>query len=293
MTIKDALDRAKLLKKARLQEQQTDHETHTPVPAAGIPEVPRPGPAEAVRPPPVRLEPLRTVEISADACARHRVLLSDEQLRAMPQADAAYRLLRSRVQQRLKRNNWFALAVTSPGKDDGKTVTVLNLAISIAREKQKPVYVLDLDMRNPSVAEYLGLQDLRSLPDFFAGNAGPEDVLAQTSIPHLIVAGARTAVDRASEMLAGPRLEELLAHIRLRSPDAVVLMDLPPVTLTDEAHVVAPRVDAVLVVVAEGKTERADLTRALGVLSDFTVAGVIVNRSSDTHFSKYDRQYGA
>ena len=94
------------------------------------------------------------------------------------------------------------------------------------------------------------------MPDYFLGLAKPEDVLMQTSFPNLIIAGALTPADNASELLAGPRFSELLAHIRLRSPNACVLVDLPPVNVTDEALLVGPRVDAFLIVVSEGKTER-------------------------------------
>ena len=110
----------------------------------------------------------------------------------------------------------------------------------------------------------------------------------QTSVPNLVVAGTANPVDGASEMLAGPRFEQLLEYIRDRWPDGIVLLDLPPVNVTDEALVVAPRVDAILLVVSEGKTQRNDLARALGVLRDFTVAGVVINRSSDFHVAKYD-----
>jgi capsular exopolysaccharide synthesis family protein len=240
----------------------------------------------------MRFDPLRTVEISAEACAQHRVLLMESQLREFAAADAAYRLLRSRLQNRLKRNNWFSLAMASPNQGDGKTVTVLNLAISIAREKQKSVYVLDLDMRNPSVCKFLGIQNIRPLPDYFMGLAKPEDVLVQTSFPNLIVAGALGATDSASEMLAGPRFSDLLAHIRLRSPDAFVLVDMPPVTMTDEALLIGPRVDAILVVVSEGKTERKYLSQTLSTLGEFNVAGVVVNRSSESHMVGYE-QYSA
>lgn len=288
MTVKDALDRAKRLRQARLSEQKSPYEGPPGVLGTSGQSEPRPAMQEVVRRQPAHFEPLRTVEISASACEQNRVLLSDEQLRAVPQADAAYRLLRGRVQQRLKRNNWFSLAVASPGQNDGKTLTALNLALSIAREKQRPVYVLDLDMRNPSVCAYLGIQDVRPLPDYFVGDAAPGDVLVQTSVPYLVVAGALRPVDGASEMLAGARFEELLSYIRLRSPDAVVILDLPPVNVTDEALVVAPRVDATIVVVSEGKTERNALARTLSVLSEYSVAGVIVNRATDVHAAKYD-----
>ena len=289
MTIKDALDRAKLLMQARLREQRLEQAAQREALAASAPRAePHPFVAEAPRPAPVHMAPLAMVDVSAAACEENRILLTEAQRRALPQADAAYRLLRSRVQQRLKRNNWSVLAIVSPGPNAGKTVTALNLALYIVREQQRPVYVLDLDMRNPSVCKYLGLTAVRPLPEYLAGDAAPEDVLFQTSVPGLIVAAARATVEGASEILAGPRLEGLLAHIRMRSPDALVIIDLPPVNVTDEALVVAPRVDALLVVTREGQTPRRDLERTLSTLSEYTVVGVIVNHSSDHQVMQYD-----
>ena len=291
MTIEDAIRRAKLLGQARLEKQELPE-------AARLHSTESKRHAESSRysakssGPMVRLEPLGTAAISAEACEQFRVLLTDNQLREFPAADASYRLLRSRLQNRLKQNNWFSLAIASPTQSDGKTITSLNLAISIAREKQKPVYLLDLDMRNPSVCRFLGIRDTRPLPDYFLGLAKPEDVLFQTSLPNLVIAGALTPAHDASELLAGPRFNELLAHIRLRSPDALVLVDLPPINLTDEALLIAPRVDALLVVVSEGMTERKHLAQALSTIGEFTVTGVVVNRSSEGHSVGY-KQYSA
>ena len=133
------------------------------------------------------------------ACEQYRVLLLDSQLREFPAADAAYRLLRSRLANRVKRNNWFSLAIASPNPGDGKSVTALNLAISAAREKQKPVYLMDLDMRNPSVCRFLGIQRYSPVARLLQGQAKPEEVLFQTSFPNLIVAGALGPTDSASE----------------------------------------------------------------------------------------------
>jgi protein-tyrosine kinase len=288
MSIMDALERAKRLRQThqRAQDLQEPASIHAPA-AVGRAEPIVERRARAERPP-QHYEPLRVVDISAHACEQNRVLLTDEQLRAFPQASAAYRLLRSKLQQGVKRNGWFSLGVSSPTPDDGKTTTILNVALSIAREKQRTVCVIDLDMRNPSIFKYFGLPDVRSIAEYLQGDAKAEDVIVQTSVPNLVVAGTLNAVDGASEMLAGPRFEQLLEYIRDRWPDSIVLLDLPPVNVTDEALVVAPRVDAMLLVVSEGKTQRSDLERALGVLSDYRVAGVIINRSSDFHVAKYD-----
>lgn len=284
MSIMDALERAKRLRKEAMQEQGGREVAPAPAPYSG----PETVAAPPARRPTRQYEPLRVVDISVEACSQNRILLTDPQLRAFPHAAAAFRLLRSKLQQGVKRNGWSTLAVSSPTPDDGKTTTILNVALSIAREKQRTVCVLDLDMRNPSVCKYLGLTEVQPISSYFDGDARAEDVLVQTSVPNLVLAGGQQAVDGASELLAGPRFEQLLEYVRDRWPDGVVIIDLPPVNVTDETLVVAPRVDAVLLVVSEGKTERKDLARALGVLSDFRVAGVIINRASDFHVAKYD-----
>jgi capsular exopolysaccharide synthesis family protein len=286
MTIEEAIQRAKRLGQARLQRQENTafaNDSDRARNQEGGRSTPK------VVAPAIPMEPLRTVEISAVACEENRVLLTESLQREYPAADAAYRLLRSRLQNRLKQNNWFSLAIASPSQSDGKSLTSLNLAVSIARERQKPVFLIDLDMRNPSVCRFLGIRDIRPLPDYFLGQAKAEEVLAQTTFPNLVVAGALSPAESASELLAGPRFGDLLAHIRLRAPNACVLLDLPPVILTDEALLVGPRVDAFLVVVSEGKTERKQLAQTLSTLSEFTIAGVVVNRSSESHTYEYSR----
>jgi capsular exopolysaccharide synthesis family protein len=284
MTIEDAIRRAKILGQSRLQRQEAEA---APAPAPDR-VAPRP-----VREPGLRFDPLKKVEISATACELNNILLTDSKLREFPAADAAYRLLRSRLANRVKRNNWFSLAVASPTQGDGKSVTAVNLAVSVAREKQKPVFLIDLDMRNPSVCRFLGIRDIRPLPEYLQGLARPEDVLFETSFPSLYVAGALAPTESASELLAGPKFSDLLAHIRLRSPDAAVIVDMPPINVTDEALLVAPRVDAFLMVVSEGKTERSQLAKALSTLSEFTIAGVVVNKSSESQTAGYEHYTAA
>jgi protein-tyrosine kinase len=288
MTIEDAIRRAKLLGQARIESKEAVDAGRYRGDSRASADAGRSS-ARVAYDPGMSLAPLKTVEISQMACEQNRVLLSESQLREFPAADAAYRLLRSRLQNRMNRNNWFSLAVASPSQSDGKTLTTLNVAISIAREKQRPVFLLDLDMRNPSVCRFLGIHDIRPLPDYLRGNAKAEDVLAQTSVSNLIVAGALEATDSPSELLAGPQFSDLLAQIRNSWPNALVLVDMPPVSLTDEALLIGPRVDAILLVVSEGMTERKLVVQALATLSEFTLAGVVVNRSSDSHTVEYSR----
>jgi Mrp family chromosome partitioning ATPase len=154
------------------------------------------------------------------------------------------------------------------------------------------VYLLDLDMRNPSVCSYVGVQPPRPLADYFLTDIDPGEVLFATDIENLVIAGNLRPIPGASELLASGRLDELLTHIRRRSPTALIIIDLPPVMSTDETLVVAPRADAIFLVVSEGKTRRDLLERSANLLSDFNMRGVILNRSGE-NLSEDDYEYGA
>jgi len=110
---------------------------------------------------------------------------------------------------------------------------------------------------------------------FFAGQAGAEGMFFSIWSGHLAIAGSTSTTGFASELLAGRRLEDLIDYIKSVADNPIVLIDLPPVLLTDEALLVAPRVDATLLVVAEGRTRRDCLVRAKALLTEFASAGVI------------------
>ena len=282
MTIQDALERAKQLRRTRDADQPTmrvDRSPISPYHDATSRAVHHESPhAESVQ---VTYPALERVAFDREECRKRKVLVTEDQLKEMGPAAAAIRQLRSRVLHRMRSGNWSCVGMTSSGPGEGKTLTAINLAISIARENQRDVYLLDLDMRNPSVFESLGVRPPRSLSQFFSESLAPEQVLFATEFERLMLAGNRDAVPNASELLASPKLDELLAYIRRRAPGAVIVIDLPPVVSTDEALVVAPRTDALFLVVCEGKTRRDALTRAINVLSDFPMAGIIMNRASE------------
>ena len=281
MTIQDALERAKQLRKTREGSAAARGEREQVVREVPGMQVVGGEPAVAETETPASYPDLEQVEFDEEACQRSRILYSSAQLAEGAGAAAAYRLMRSRVVHRVKGSNWSRIGITSPGPGDGKTVTPVNLALSIARDKQRMVYLIDLDMRNPSVFESVGVHPPRALSQFFTDRVAAERVMFSTSVENLVMAGNREAVQGASELLASPRLDELLAYIRRRSPGALTLIDLPPVLSTDEALVVAPRIDAMFLVVSEGVTRRESVAKAVDVLSDFAVAGIIMNRSSE------------
>ena len=291
MIIERAIELARQLQEKRAAENRRSDDKSSAAAAHALDGAP---PRQEFRPAPhvseVRPDFAR-IDFDPEQCERNRIVLTVGEKSHLGRAEPAYRLLRSRAQHSISTGNWSCVGITSPGPGEGKTVTTLNLALSIAREKQRDVVVLDLDMRNPSALKYLGARPAVEISEYFKGTAGPDKVLLATEVDNLLIAGNREPAEGASELLATQKLPELLSYIHRISRGALVLIDLPPVTSTDEALQVAPRVDAMFLVVSEGLTRRDSLTRTINLLSDFRIAGLILNRSTETRGRDYYYYY--
>jgi protein-tyrosine kinase len=218
--------------------------------------------------------------VQSEACRERRVLLQGDE-DGDRAAVAAYRMLRTRLLHRARSKRWVTMGVTSAGPNDGKTLTALNLACSMAREKSREVVLLDMDMRNPSVCRALGAEPRRQLRDYLEKSGGADDIFFSVGSDNLLIAGSTTPTAQASELLASQRFDQLIKEIKVGTVDPIVLIDLPPMLVTDDALVVAPKIDAFIVVASERLTNRADLTKALDMLSEFPIAGLVLNRAID------------
>ena len=248
--------------------------------------------ALAAEQPPVPRQPMPQFPVlafDADGCVAKRILISEHGSRWNAGADASYRMLRTRILHRVRSNRWTTVGLTSPSQGDGKSLTALNLALSIAREGNSNVFLLDLDMRNPTLCNNLGIVPPVDMNDYLAADGRPEDVLFSIGVDNLILAGSVTSTNRASELLATRGVEKLFSYIRSIAPQPLVLVDLPPILATDDALIVAPMVDACLLVLSEGCSRRDSAAEAIALLSEFTLAGIVLNRSraaiKDYHYS--------
>jgi Mrp family chromosome partitioning ATPase len=213
----------------------------------------------------------------ADVLERNRILDPES---AAPAA-VAFRMLRTQVLQRLDANGWRSLAIFSPTAQDGKTTLAINLAVSLAHDQLHTVLLVELDFKRPSLATRLGLSPEQGIDDVLAGRARLEDCLYHPDgFDRLVVLPARGALANSSEMLAGPGSRDLVAELRARYPERIIVYDLPPVLSADDALSFAPLVECGLVVVAEGRTRRADLTRTVELLHKTPLVGTVLNRAA-------------
>lgn len=193
----------------------------------------------------------------------------------------AYKMLRTHVLQRMNSRGWNALALTSPAPDDGKTLTSINLSISLARELNQTVLLVDMDLRNPSVHKYFGFEPDKGIGDYLLGNARMSDVLVNPSIERLVVMPGRVSLENSSEILASPSMGNLVQELKSRYPSRIVLFDLPPVLSADDALAFAPYVDAFLLVLRDGKNTRKELEHTMEIMKEATLLGTVLNASQE------------
>jgi len=210
-----------------------------------------------------------------------RVLLDNRLVAAVPSHELAdaYRMLRTRVLQAMRENHWTSLAITGPASGCGKTLTAINLAISLAMEVTHTVLLVDLDLRKPSVHRYFNYEPELGLSDYLRGDIAVHQMLFTPSIERLVVLPGREPIQNSSEMLRSPKMVALVNELKHRYPDRLVVFDLPPILAADDALAFAPYTDAMLMVAEAGGTSREDLQKALEVLKSAPVIGTVLNKA--------------
>jgi protein-tyrosine kinase len=251
------------------------------------------------RPSPARIRRAGPTQADTAQGRQFQSIVLDQQVLAenhiLPQiTDAAalraYKILRTRLLRRLEASQWRSFAVTGVTAGEGKTLTAINLAMALAQDVSTWVFLVDLDLQRPRVADYLGLGGMhgeKGLSDYLLRNAPFESVIYSPGIERLAVIPNFEPLVHSSELLSSPRMLELMQAMEAEMPRRIVIFDMPPVLAADDVLAFAPQVDGLLLVVAEGTTERDSLRSAKEVLAEMNLLGVVLNRSAERNDSAY------
>jgi protein-tyrosine kinase len=187
-----------------------------------------------------------------------------------------YRAIRGRITQHEEHTPLRTVMVTSPGGNEGKSITSANLALTMAQEIQRQVVLVDADLRRPSVHALFGLDAHGpGLSDVLAGQATLDEVLVYLPDYRLTIVPAGTTPQFPTELLGSAAMRRTLDTLRARFDR--VLLDLPAVMPLADVGTVAPLADGVVMVVRAGATQRPALDRALAMLEDTKILGVVLN----------------
>lgn len=216
-----------------------------------------------------------------------------ERSKILPEIDdrsaiTAYKMLRTRVLQRMRSNNWRNLIVTGAGTGEGKTLTACNLAVSISNDVNQSVLLVDLDLQRSSIASYFGLDAEAGIGDYLTGHAKIDDIVhTPEGLDRIAIVPNCAPVSNSSELIASPKMRQLLKWVHDRDPSTVTIFDMPPVLSCDDVLAFAPYADAILMVVSEGLTERDSLSRTMEMIGDRNLLGVVLNQSREQRSPDY------
>ena len=205
-----------------------------------------------------------------------------------------YRMLRYAIERACPSDGSRVIAITSPISGDGKTLTAVNLAGTIARGGQSRVLMVDADLRRPSLAKVLGHSNVHrgwGLVDAILDRRLSLEQIAWPLQPfNLSVVTSRRPQADTYELLASGRFGELLRDARQRY-DCVVV-DTPPVLPAPDSRLLAEWIDGYVIVVAADKTPRKLLEETFALLGPAKILGLVFNRESYKG-SRYGRYYYA
>ena len=190
-----------------------------------------------------------------------------------------YRRLRTQLLKTMRDNILTNLAITSAHEGAGKTLTAANLAISLSMDVNTTVLLVDLDLNTPSVHQKLNLRPEKGLVDFLEGRAELDEILFDPGFDRLTVLVGRSAGRESSELLAAPKMQELMRDLCQQDAANITIFDLPPLLRNDDAILFAPSADATLVVVEDGVTTEDQLRQSLHLLDKANVIGTILNKA--------------
>ncbi|WP_305046474.1 XrtA-associated tyrosine autokinase [Geoalkalibacter sp.] len=170
-----------------------------------------------------------------------------------------------------------SVLVTSTVGGEGKTVTALNLAITLAQEYDHTVLLVEADLRRPTIMNYLGLQAGIGLADCVLDGLDVGEALVKTGIGKLSVLPAGRPVKDPVEVFSSVRMAKLLAEVKSRYSDRFVIIDSTPLLPFAEGHILAGLVDSVIFVARQDYTPFDKLKEALASLKTPNLLGVVCN----------------
>lgn len=204
-------------------------------------------------------------------------------------ASEQYRLVRSRIEHLGAEKGLRSLVVTSPVVGDGKSVTIANLALSMAQSKDKRVALVDCDLRRPRLHTLLGAQMKEGVVEVMQEKSKWEDVMIPLQNQRLFFLPAGKTVSSSPDWLSSSQMKKLIATLSQQFD--YVLFDTPPILPLADASILGAQVDGSLLVLRAGKTTRETLTLAMQSVDLTNWIGVILNGVDFIHSAQYGSVY--
>ena len=192
-------------------------------------------------------------------------------------------------------NHSNLILVSSSRPNEGKTFCAVNLALSIALEKDKTVLLVDADVLKPSVSKTLELGANAGLIEYLSGEVEDvSSVIYQTNVENLRVIPAGLPHYLSNELLSSDKMQQLFDEFASRYPDRIVIFDCPPLLGVNETTVMAEQCGQGVIVVEEFKSKLTEVKKAVDLLPEEMAVGLVMNKVIDPSDTQgYGYYYGS
>jgi non-specific protein-tyrosine kinase len=202
----------------------------------------------------------------------------------------AYKVLRIQMLQRTREKELNTVMITSALPGEGKTLTSINMALSLAKEFNQTVLLVDCDLKHQNVHKYLGFSSDTGLIDYLKNGHMLKELFIWPGVDKFTLISGGKTVNDSSEYLGSPKMRELVNELKTRYDDRYVVFDAPPVLAGADAITLAPLVDSILMVVEAGRTSINDVKKALELIPQEKFLGFVLNRHK-SKLSRYVYEY--
>lgn len=186
----------------------------------------------------------------------------------------------------INRSNLILVTSSVPG--EGKTYSAINLALSIANERDKKVLLIDADVARPSISKALGIKSSPGLIEYLEGQSMDfSDIVLKTNMPGLSIIPAGKQHKHSTELLSSNRMIQLTEQLSNRYPDRLVIFDSPPLLAATQGEVLAGLVGQVVLVIEAEKTPQSMVMASVSKLVFCDIVLLLLNKNKATEVNHY------
>ncbi len=188
-----------------------------------------------------------------------------------------FRILKNNILFPAKGDPPKSIMITSTAPGAGKSFVAANLAISIAQNIDEHVFLMDCDLRSPSIHSLFGFDDIQGLSEYLSEAKPLSSLLVKTFLDKLTILPAGKIPFNPSELLSSEQMRRLIQEVKLRYSDRYIIIDTPPPYLTSETNAISRQVDGIVIVIHQGKTRKKDVLDLIDIYGKEKIIGIVYN----------------
>ncbi|MBU2982677.1 CpsD/CapB family tyrosine-protein kinase [Lentibacter algarum] len=226
---------------------------------------------------------LPVMAIDPKVLAKRRIVAHDPQRLE----HEIFSVLRTKVLLEAHKHGWRRIAITSPTRGCGKSFVSSNLAVSLSQHPDMRTVLLDMDLRQPSLNNYFGIETRASISEALTGKVKFHEPLSRIG-PRLAVGLGVNSVANSGAILSSRATGDVIRNIEVSYEPDLVLFDTPPVNYLDDMLALFAQTDAVILLLGGGVTTQEETETAKKLIEEHSnLLGVVLNKSHERSIKKY------